>query len=118
VNIRERLLSKIKFAEGPIAGSPCWLFVGSLNNSGYGYLTHGGWPEGTHRLSWQLARGPIPDGMWVCHRCDVPSCCNVDHLFLGNPQDNVADMIAKGRAAWSFVGGATIGEPIKLRRRV
>src|SRR5262245_7091110 len=96
--LRKRLLAQIEVSEGPIAGSPCWLFVGARNNCGYGSITYGGWPEGTHRISWQLHRGPIPDGMWVLHRCDRPSCCNVDHLFLGTPQDNVDDMIAKGRA--------------------
>src|SRR5262245_47820239 len=95
--LRQRLLSQIEVVPGPIDGSPCWLFVGARNNCDYGYLQHRGWPEGTHRLSWELHRGPIPDGLWVLHRCDRPSCCNVEHLFLGTPQENVQDAIAKGR---------------------
>src|SRR5215470_2243616 len=81
--LRQRLLSLIEVVPGPIAGSPCWLFVGARNNCDYGYLQYRGWPEGTHRLSWIIHRGPIPDGMWVLHRCDRPACCNAEHLFLG-----------------------------------
>jgi hypothetical protein len=50
-----------------------------------------------HRLVWEEANGPIPDGLHVLHRCDVPACCNIDHLFLGTPADNLRDQIAKGR---------------------
>ena len=52
-----------------------------------------------HRIAYILANGPIADNMCVCHRCDNPLCCNVDHLFLGTQQDNVSDKTTKGRQA-------------------
>ena len=50
-----------------------------------------------HRYAWYLANGQIPDGMYVCHRCDNPPCCDVTHLFLGTHDENMKDMVAKGR---------------------
>jgi predicted DNA-binding protein (UPF0251 family) len=53
--------------------------------------------EKAHRVAWELAYGPIPEGMCVLHRCDRTTCVRPEHLFLGTQQDNIADMNAKGR---------------------
>lgn len=71
---------------------------------GYGRIRVDGKSWLAHRFSWVLANGPIPEGMYVCHRCDNPPCINPEHLFLGTQTDNMRDMAAKGR--WnSWAGG-------------
>jgi hypothetical protein len=68
-----------------------------MNSAGYGSLWVEGCWQKAHRLSWELHYGPIPAGLYVCHKCDEPACIRPDHCFLGTPQDNSDDMIAKGR---------------------
>jgi hypothetical protein len=92
----ERLLDKVI----PIPFSGCWIFMGATNDFGYGIVGTGGRGspnDRAHRITYKHFKGEIPDGMFVCHTCDVPSCCNPDHLFLGTNQDNVNDMISKRR---------------------
>jgi hypothetical protein len=79
----------------------CWPWQAGLTASGYGSLNKRTWGESVaHRLAWRLANeSAIPDGMFICHHCDNPPCCNPAHLFLGTAQDNMRDRNAKGRAA-------------------
>ena len=83
----------------PEPNSGCWLWEGSTTRDGYGLVTIAPRksPHRVHRLAWEQAYGPIPEKMSVLHRCDVPACCNPAHLFLGSQQDNVTDMVTKGR---------------------
>jgi len=92
----DRVLNKV--IRVPFSG--CWLYTGAINHFGYGIVGLGRRGESidrTHRVSYRHFKGDIPKGMFVCHTCDVPSCCNPDHLFLGTNKDNVHDMMRKGR---------------------
>jgi hypothetical protein len=77
----------------------CWEWKGHRIPTGYGQITQRGRRTSTHRRAWELARGPIPEGLCVLHRCDNPPCCNPAHLWLGTQADNSADRDRKGRAA-------------------
>lgn len=77
----------------------CWDWTGArFINGGYGAVNWGGKHIKTHRVSYEMFNGPIPDGLHVCHKCDRPVCVNPKHLFLGTPKDNMRDCIKKGRA--------------------
>jgi len=82
----------------PVPESGCWLWSGATYASGYGAFRRKGKNYLTHRVAYEQAFGPVPDGMLICHRCDVRSCCNPSHLFVGTYTDNNRDMGKKGRA--------------------
>lgn len=90
-----------RFAQylSPANESGCIDWTGSCNKWGYGKIGGGSGTISTHRFAWEQAHGPIPDGMWVLHRCDNRVCCNPDHLFLGTAQDNMDDCCEKQRQA-------------------
>lgn len=77
----------------------CLLWTGAKDSSGYGRMWVGGRLHGAHRIAWELAHGPVPAGMYVLHRCDRRACVLPAHLFLGDHQENMDDMAAKGRRA-------------------
>ena len=75
----------------------CWTWTGALNGRGYGVVQYHGKYWMAPRLAYFLTYGAIPNGAYVCHRCDNPACVRPDHLWLGSHWDNMADMTAKKR---------------------
>lgn len=88
-----RLYSKVE--RNPL--TDCLEWTGSLDKNGYGKLKVQGKQYYTHRIAYQLGYGLDPKELFVCHKCDNPKCVNPQHLFLGTHQDNMDDMLRKGR---------------------
>lgn len=88
-----------------LGADDCWIAHGGGYNQRGWHVTFkaGGGRHLAHRVAWELANGPINNGLFVLHKCDNPRCCNPSHLFLGTQADNVRDMISKGRMnkAWT-----------------
>jgi len=75
----------------------CLEWQGYRTRTGYGQLTMNGQQNYAHRVAYEKAYGPIPDGGHICHHCDNPPRCNPEHLFLGDPAINAKDRTQKGR---------------------
>jgi hypothetical protein len=110
IPLADRFWAKVNKTDG------CWLWTAARQSKGYGVIGispgYGkGYVERAHRVSWELHYGPIPTGMWVLHKCDVPACVRPDHLFLGTQTENMADAAAKGR-----VVGIATSHPERIRR--
>ncbi len=79
------------------SGNDCWIWMAAKNEHGYGLLNWHGHMWKAHRVSYELSRGPIQEGKFILHHCDVPACVRPDHLFIGTQADNIKDMQSKGR---------------------
>ena len=92
-DVKKRFIDKVYME--PNCG--CWLWTAGLNKWGYGKFHLNGRTRGAHRVSWEIYNGKIPKGLFVLHKCDVRSCVNPQHFWLGTQKDNILDMFKKGR---------------------
>jgi hypothetical protein len=110
--LEERFWAKVEIT------STCWVWRGGPRRRRYADITverlgPKRWrTERINRVAWKLAYGPIPDGMYVCHKCDNPWCVRPSHLFLGTATDNMRDMAAKERGTAKL----TAVDVIEIRR--
>jgi hypothetical protein len=90
-----------RFLDKVDRAGPCWTWTAAKDKDGYGFfkIRHGGSSMvKAHRVAYFIATDEHPRGLFVCHRCDNPSCVRPGHLFLGTVTDNRRDCFAKGRA--------------------
>lgn len=91
--LEERFLKYVKKTDA------CWLWTGNKSHNGYGQIEINGKCCRAHRVSYQLYRGETPNNLQVCHSCDIKSCVNPEHLFLGTAKENIKDKVTKNRQA-------------------
>jgi len=91
MSYEQRFLQKVNKTDS------CWIWTGATNSRGYGSFRFNGKSVLSHRFSYQHFNGNIPEGMLICHRCDVPVCVNPEHLWVGSQLDNSNDKYAKNR---------------------
>ena len=77
-------------------GTGCWEWTGHKSSVGYGLIKVFGRMSSVHRYSYELHKGPIPEGLHILHECDNKVCINPDHLRAGTHAENIEDAVARG----------------------
>lgn len=109
--MRRPRLDRVFWTQTVISETGCWLWTGTRQGRGYGFVIRNRRRFLAHRYAFVLVNGPIPDGLQVLHRCDVRLCVNPAHLFVGTQGDNMQDMASKGRGRNQYtVARLQIGE--------
>lgn len=89
--IKNRFYKKFIYLNG------CWEWTDYISNDGYGQIRINQKMLRAHRISFILHGGRIPKNKWVLHHCDNRKCVNPDHLYVGNREDNIRDMLVRKR---------------------
>lgn len=113
-----RFWSKVSKSDG------CWTWTCVCRKSEYGQieLPRRGGSAKAHRVSWAIEHGSVPRDLFVLHECDNKNCVRPSHLFLGTHQDNMDDMVAKGRATSPLgedhgMSRFTVADVMRIRSR-
>jgi len=87
----ERFWSKVRKTK------ECWVWTACRTGFGYGQIRINRRAALAHRVSYEIAYGSIPQGLYVLHKCDNPPCVRPEHLWAGTHAQNMHDMFSKGR---------------------
>lgn len=123
--MKKTLSERFHHSYSPDPNSGCWLWDKCIAGFGHGQINIGKNKKvQAHRFAYELYVGPIPEGMLVRHKCDVPCCVNPDHLLLGTHADNVRDRCERNRSALGTKNGraklddATVWTIINVQRLI
>ena len=114
------LTEKIERCSEKVTESGCWIWMKGLTGGGYGRLHTKKGKMDAHRASYIAFHGSIPEGLYVLHTCDTPSCVNPNHLFTGSQHDNMVDAAYKLRlrhGSNSHMASLTEEQVLEIRAR-
>ncbi len=119
INVSDTCSLKCKLLKNVKKENQCWLWCGGILKNGYGKLKFNGKSLSVHRVSYELFKGKIPEGLCICHNCpggDNKACVNPDHLWIGSAKQNSSDAKEKGRYIGKGSTGRTLSE--ETRRKI